>query len=191
MTAAGRRLPKLPVSHFTPEQRGLYDAIVNGPRGQERSFALTDEGGCLEGPFNAMLLSPRLGTALQALGSEIRFGSALSAREREIAILVVAGAWKSEFERYAHEAVARTLGLTQADFDAVASGRLELLADEREVLVGTTALSLATRADLSDEEYAACLSGLGVRVMFELSTLVGYYATLALQLRIFRVSAPP
>ena len=31
---------------------------------------------------------------------------------------------------------------------------------------------------------------LGERALVELSTLVGYYATLALQMRIFRVPAP-
>jgi 4-carboxymuconolactone decarboxylase len=44
-------------------------------------------------------------------------------------------------------------------------------------------------ADLDDAQYAVAVAALGERALVELSTLVGYYATLALQLRIFRVDA--
>lgn len=190
MTTGGRRLRKMAVSELTPDQRALYERIVDGPRARDRSFGLTDDVGGLEGPFNAMLLSPSLGAALQAVGSEIRFGGTLSAREREIAILVVAEARRSEFEKYAHEAVGRAVGLTQAELDAVSSGHPGQLADGREALVGATALALATRADLTDHEYDTAVGQLGAQALFELSTLVGYYSTLALQLRIFRVPLP-
>src|SRR5437868_1894472 len=45
-------------------------------------------------------------------------------------------------------------------------------------------------ADLDDQEYDTAVTVLGERALVELSTLVGYYATLALQLRIFRVGGP-
>jgi 4-carboxymuconolactone decarboxylase len=45
-------------------------------------------------------------------------------------------------------------------------------------------------ADLDDEQYDTAISVLGQQALVELSSLVGYYATLALQLRIFRVPAP-
>jgi 4-carboxymuconolactone decarboxylase len=50
--------------------------------------------------------------------------------------------------------------------------------------------AMVQRQDLDDAEYAAGVEALGERAVFELSTLVGYYATLALQLRIFRVGVP-
>jgi 4-carboxymuconolactone decarboxylase len=185
------RIGKLPVAGLDAEQRALYDAITGGPRSAGPAlFALTDAAGRLEGPFNAMLLSPPLGQALQALGSAVRYRSALPDRAREIAILVVAGEWDSAFEWYAHEAVARSVGLSQAQLHAVRERRFEALPDERERLVASTAFALVTRRDLTDEEYAAARDRLGERVVFELLTLVGYYATLALQLRVFRVGVP-
>ena len=64
-------------------------------------------------------------------------------------------------------------------------------ADElRERLVAIIAHALASRSDLTDEEYDAGREGLGDEALFELTTLVGYYATLALQLRVFRVPVP-
>ncbi len=185
------RLAKIAVESFSAGQRDLYDAIAGGPRARgPQHFAVVDGEGRLEGPFNAMLLHPRLGSALQGLGSVIRYGSSLSDRARELAILAVAYAWDSAFERYAHEAVGRSVGLDQRDFDALRAARFEAFADPHERSVASTAYALATRRDLSDEEFAAAGAELGPALLFELSTLVGYYATLALQLRIFRVAAP-
>jgi 4-carboxymuconolactone decarboxylase len=52
------------------------------------------------------------------------------------------------------------------------------------------ALALARDGDLDDQAYAAAVAELGLRPLVALTTLVGYYATLALQLRVFRVPAP-
>jgi 4-carboxymuconolactone decarboxylase len=175
---------------MTPQQRALYNEIAGGPRAAgPQAFALLDLDGQLAGPFNAMLLSPHLGGALQALGSAVRYQTALSGRGRELAILAVAYAWDSDFERYAHEAVGRSAGLTDDDLAAVREARFSALADPGERAVAATAHALASRGDLDDAEYAAAREALGEPLLFELSTLVGYYATLALQLRIFRVTA--
>jgi 4-carboxymuconolactone decarboxylase len=184
------RLGKLAVTELDAGQRELYDAIAGGPRSQgPQLFALTDEAGGLEGPFNAMLLSPPLGGALQALGSAIRYGGALSDRAREIAILVVAHAWDSGFEIYAHEAVGRAIGLDDATLAALRAGGAAP-DDLIERVVAETAQALTSRSDLTDAEFAAARDVLGLPVLFELTTLVGYYATLALQLRVFRVDSP-
>jgi 4-carboxymuconolactone decarboxylase len=185
------RLQKIPVSLMTPDQRALYDAIAGGPRAAgPQVFALVDSDGQLEGPFNAMLLSPQLGDALQALGSAVRYQTALSSRARELAILAVAYAWASDFECYAHEAIGRAAGLTEDDLAAVRGTRFGELADPFERTVAATAHVLVSRGDLDDAEYASAREILGERVLFELSTLVGYYMTLAMQLRLFRVTAP-
>jgi 4-carboxymuconolactone decarboxylase len=185
------RLPKLAVSNLDPDQLALYYAIARGPRSRgPQLFSLTDEDGGLEGPFNAMLLSPALGSALQAVGSAVRYGGSLTDRCREIAILIVARRWDSSFEVYAHEAVGRAAGLDDDELAALRTGTYEVLSDATERLVADSTEALAARSDLTDEEFAAAQDGLGNAVLFELITLVGYYATLALQLRVFRIDAP-
>jgi 4-carboxymuconolactone decarboxylase len=185
------RLNKIPPAELTADQQALYDSIAGGPRAQGRQlFALTDAAGGLEGPFNAMLLSPAIGGALQSVGSAVRYGGALSDRAREIAILVVAYAWDSGFEVYAHEAVGRAAGLTAEDFVSLRAGNYATLADETERLVATTTAALAESSDLTDEAFTSARDALGMATLFELTTLVGYYATLALQLRVFRVAPP-
>jgi 4-carboxymuconolactone decarboxylase len=187
---AGARIPKLPPSALDDEQRSLYDAIAGGRRAQGRQlFRLVDDEGRLEGPFNAFLLQPRLGSALQALGSSVRYDTGLDGRCREIAILVVAAHWRSDFEWYAHEAVGRAAGLDDAELAAVRDSRHAALAG-RESVVARTAAALLERGDLDDAQYREAVGQIGTEGLFELLTLVGYYATLALQLRVFRVPAP-
>jgi 4-carboxymuconolactone decarboxylase len=186
----GARIPKLEPSALDDEQRSLYQAIAAGRRAQgPQLFRLVDEHGRLEGPFNAFLLQPRLGRALQALGSSVRYETRLDDRCREIAILIVAARWRSDFEWYAHEAVARSAGLGDAELAAVRDGRHDALSG-REAVVARTAGALVARGDLDDAEYREALDQVGPAGLFELLTLVGYYAALALQLRVFRVSAP-
>ncbi|HUL25689.1 MAG TPA: carboxymuconolactone decarboxylase family protein [Streptosporangiaceae bacterium] len=189
MTSGGR-IPKFDPSSLDDEQRTLYDAIASGRRAEgPQLFQLVDEEGRLEGPFNAFLLQPRLGLALQALGSSVRYQTGLGDRCREVAILMVAAHWRCGFEWYAHEAVARAAGLGDAELAAVRDGRHAALAGP-EAVVARTVAALLARGDLDEAEYREAVGHIGASGLFELLTLVGYYATLALQLRVFRVAAP-
>lgn len=186
-----QRLAKLSVAELDTQQRALYRSIAEGPRAQgPQLFRLVGADGGLEGPFNAMLLSPAQGEALQALGAGVRYGGSLSDRAREIAILVVAQVWDSAFERYAHEAIGRSKGLTQAEVASLREADHDAFTDPIERAVARTVHALAARSDLTDDEFAVARDQLGTRLVFELTTLVGYYATLALQLRAFRVPLP-
>ena len=180
------RIPLLAPAQLDAQQRGLYDAITGGPRaaGPQR-FPLTHADGSLTGPFNALLLSPAVGSALQELGASLRYRTTLDDRSREIAILVVASRWNSAFEREAHEAVARGLGFTDSELEALREERASAFEGHERAIARTVRALLD--GDLDDGEWDAAASVLGAAVVFELTTLVGYYATLALQLRIFRV----
>jgi 4-carboxymuconolactone decarboxylase len=183
------RLRPLTPQQLDESQAEVYATIVGGPR-NGGPFALTDDAGVLRGPFNAMLYAPSVGLALQELGSTLRYRTSLDARTREIAILVVAAHWQSRFEQYAHEAVGRQCGITEAEIAALRAGDPLALADQREQAVHDVARALVVERDLDDEAFAAARQALGEATLVELSTLVGYYALLALQLRVFRVDAP-
>jgi 4-carboxymuconolactone decarboxylase len=137
------RLQGLRPGDLSEEQAEVYRAIAGGPRASG-PFALTDSDGCLRGPFNAMLLSPPIGSTLQAVGAAVRYRSMLSDRAREMATLVVAAHWGSAFEREAHEAVGRKCGLTEPELATLRLGSLPDLRDPSErVAVATAAAELA------------------------------------------------
>jgi 4-carboxymuconolactone decarboxylase len=183
------RLAVLTSDEMTPEQVGLYREILGGPRGQgPRAVLLSSGAGGLAGPFNAMLYAPEVGRALQELGAAIRFRTSLAPRIREMAILVVAQAWDSGYERSSHEPIGREAGLTEPEIEALRAGADPGFAEEGERIAYQVVRALTrVPADLNDEQYAAAVAALGEQALVELSALVGYYATLALQLRIFRV----
>ena len=185
------RLAVLSSDEMTSGQKDLYREILSGPRGQgPRAMLLASGAGGLAGPFNAMLYAPPVGHALQELGAAIRFRTELAPRIREMAILVVAQAWDSAYERASHEPIGRLAGLTDEEIEALRGGADPRFPDKQEQAAYSVVRALTgPAADLDDEEYDAAVAVLGERALVELSTLVGYYATLALQMRIFRVPA--
>lgn len=186
------RLSRLRPDALSVEQRAIYDRIVNGPRAStKRVIELTDEQGGLHGPFNAWMLAPPIGSALEALGAAIRFSSCFDGRLRELAILTVARHFDSAFERYAHEAIGRDLGITDAELAAVRRGDVPTTASEQERLALMFTHELLTSGgDIADDDYRRATQQLGQRGVFELSTLVGFYGMVAMQLRLYRVEPP-
>jgi 4-carboxymuconolactone decarboxylase len=187
----GARLPRLRRDHLAPEQRGLYDDILGGPRGDGRQFfPLVDDDGSLTGPFNAMLFSPTIGSALQSLGSALRYRSSLPDGARELAILVVAAALDSEFEWCAHEPQARHYGISNELISAVRSGSPCSIADDVQLATYKLAVALVRSEEISDQDYKSLVETLSEKGVFEVSTLVGYYSLLASQMRLFQVGLP-
>ena len=183
------RLPHPTPAELTDEQRAVYDEITGGPRGSG-PFRLTDDEGRLHGPFNAMLVNPRLGLTVQQLGADIRYRSTLEAREREIAILALAHLRDSDFEWYAHERVGVVIGMTREELDSLDEGGTPASFSDRERVVLAATRALVTERDLDDATYADALRLLGRTTLADLITLVGYYDLLALALRTWRVPLP-
>lgn len=175
---------------FTPDeldgqQRAFYDRLLAGPRDKK---GVVDEAGRLIGAFNARLLDPLVGTAIQELGAALRFGTVLSDRQREIAILTVAQAERCSYEWNAHAEVGRRVGLTEAELEALRTGRgpgPEASAEDR--LTWQIVRSLVTAGDLSDAEYHQAVQVLGEPALFALVSLTGHYRHTALAIRVWRV----
>jgi alkylhydroperoxidase family enzyme len=185
------RLGLLAPDGLDDAQRAVYEAITGGPRaGQAGTVPITDEAGRLLGPFAVMLLTPEVGGVLQQVGASIRFGGGLSGRERELAILAVAGTLDSEFERLAHEPAALSLGLTPEQVTAVLAGQDPAGLSDSEALACRLARVMTAERTLGDADYAAGLAGLGRERLAGLTWLVGYYGALALALAVFRPELP-
>jgi alkylhydroperoxidase family enzyme len=185
------RLDLIAPADLDDAQRALYAAITGGPRaGQAGTVPIVDESGRLLGPFAVMLLTPEVGNAVQQVGAKIRFAAALTARERELAILAVAGVLRSDFERMAHEPAALRAGVTQAQVNAVLSGQVPDGLAGDEALACRLAQVMTADRTLADEDYEAGLAALGRERLAELTWLVGYYSALALSLSVFRPFLP-
>jgi 4-carboxymuconolactone decarboxylase len=183
------RLPWPRPEELDTSRRAVYDAIAAGPRATG-PFQLVDDQGRLEGPFNAMLVSPGVGLALQELGAAVRYRTSLTDRAREIAILALAELRRSDFEWYAHERVGRRAGLTDEEMAALRTGDSPATLSEQERVVLETSRRLAEGGDLDDDAFEKAQATLGRETLAELVVLVGYYDLLALSLRVWRTPLP-
>jgi 4-carboxymuconolactone decarboxylase len=186
------RLSPLHAADLTYEGQALFsqllDTLSRTPASVAKIYVNAD--GTLGGPFNAMLLSPAVGEAMQNLGSVIQAATTLSVQERELAVLALAYELDSEFISAAHTAIGAGLGLDVADMAWAAGGLTERTTEPAVVAVVAVTRALIRDGDLDDEKFFDARAVLGECKLFELSSLVGYYSMLALQLRLFRVSIP-
>src|SRR5258707_3216020 len=107
----GERMAEIPLDKMSAAQRSVADAIMSGPR----------KG--IGGPFNAWLRSPELADRLQKVGEYIRFNTSLDKRVNEMAIIMTAQAWGSQYEWYAHAPLALKAGLDPSIIQAIGAGQ--------------------------------------------------------------------
>ena len=185
------RLPKLTKAELDHEQLSLHAKITSGPRASgPQYFALQDEQGTLNGPFGVMLHAPGLGGPLQELGAAIRFRRHLTSRVREIAILAVAAATDSAFERYAHERVGLAAGLNEAELAALRAGSFVSDNPTEAAAHALCVRLLHQPGPLGDADYQNAEAILGSEGILELTVLVGYYRMLAQLMNVFGIDAP-
>ncbi|MDP5181638.1 carboxymuconolactone decarboxylase family protein [Blastococcus sp. BMG 814] len=181
------RLPLLHPAQLDGERARLHAEITRGPRQAQSSVVpLTDDAGRLMGPFAAMLLEPRIGSAVQAVGAALRGEQLLGPRARELAILAVAVRRRSHFEWLAHEQAARAAGVPTAQLQALLDGRVPDGLDPVDEAVVVATWRLLDDGELDDAGYAEATSVLGLEALAALVWLVGYYAMLATALATFR-----
>lgn len=184
------RLPSLPPGDLSPEQRALYDSIAGGDRAKDASFPLTDGSGALVGPFNVLLYSPGVGDVIQQLGTALRFYTELSAPVRELAILVVATYYDCEFERWAHEPIAKRVGLTDDQIANLRAGTRPDLDADQLIAAYDVCQSILYDKSIADHVYRRAVATLGQDRLVELMMVVGYYGLLAQLMAAFEVGTP-
>ena len=188
----GGRTALLRPSALTATQRTLYDYIDAHlmPWAERSGFQGKLPDGRLIGPFNPVLLSPEIGQAFLDLQAVEGRHTSLSPRVREVVILTVGAVWRCDYERYAHAAVAKGVGLPGVAIEALAAGDApsELTADETTAWRFTRAL-VADRAVDTDlfEEARATFGETGI---VDLVMLAGCYDIVSALLNAFKIPAP-
>lgn len=189
------RLRKFDAADLDPDQRAIYDVYAERHANASASansplVQLMDKHGHLMGPTNAWLLNAVIGKGLQDLGVAVRVGPRLPARLQEIVILVVSQRLDSPFERFAHGRIARSVGLSDEEVDALLSGASANFDDEFEQCAYDLTISMMDTGRLTDPEYARAIDVFGEQRLFDLTAIVGWYQMMALQLSVFQVMPP-
>lgn len=188
-TSDGRRFALIPLDRLTDEQRAVVDAIRSGPRGKLKSSAASAPGP-IGGPFNVMLRSPGIGMSIQRLGEDIRFRSSLPPRLNEMAILITARHYTSQYEWFAHHKLAMEHGLDRAISQAIAEGRRPEGMGPEEALVYDFSTELHAQHGVSDATYQAAMARFGERGVVDLIAVNGFYCLVSFLLNVDKTPLP-
>jgi 4-carboxymuconolactone decarboxylase len=172
------RIPLPGRDDLDANQRAVYDKVVQGPRG------------AIVGPLRAAIHNAELADRWQALGELLRYRTSLSARLSELAILLTARHWDSQFEWFAHEPPARKAGLPEAVIAAVREGRRPERMEADEDAVHDYVEELLRLHVVAEGKHRRVRELLGVAGVVELTALIGYYSMVALTLNAHELPLP-
>ena len=174
----GDRFKPLTSEQLTPEQRTLVNDLLSGTRAS------------LDGPFNVLLRSPEMGNLSQKLGEYLRFRTVVPKRLNEMAILMTAKWWSSQYEWYLHSTLALSAGLNQAVIEAIRAGDRSAQMQPDEAIVYDFCTELRDRRRVSDGTFKAAVSLLGERGVVDLVATMGYYDLVSMALNVDRYPLP-
>ena len=163
---------------MTSQQRKVFDAIASGPRG------------AVEGPLRIWLHSPELAQHSQALGAFCRYGTSLTPRLSELAIIAIGAFWRAGFEWFIHAPIAEAAGISPVAIQALKAGEAPRFENRDEEAVYRFTRQLITRRTVSDDTYAAARACLSEPAIVELVGIIGYYSYIAMTINAFEVVTP-
>ena len=163
------------IDTMTTAQRQAYEVVVAGRRGHAPA------------PFLAWLHSPELAGRAQKLGEFVRYETTMAPRLSELAILVVARWWSSEYEWTIHKADALKGGVSPSTIDAIADDRVPEFAQADEQAVFDFSMSLCRSRAVPDEIYRRAAQSLSDQGIVELVGILGYYTLISMTLNAFDI----
>jgi 4-carboxymuconolactone decarboxylase len=174
----GDRFAPLTAEELTTEQRTMVQELLAGKRTS------------LNGPFNVLLRSPEMGNHAQKLGEYVRFKTSVPRRLNEMAILMTARLWSSQYEWYAHEKLALDAGLSREVVDSIHSGERPSLMRADEAVVYDFCTELRERRRVGDRNFKAAVELLGEKGVVDLIANLAYYDLVSMALNVDRYPLP-
>ena len=174
----GDRFKPLTWEQLTPAQKTMVNDVLSGARGS------------LGGPYNVLLRSPEMGNLAQTFGEYTRFRSTVPKRLNEMAILMTARWWLSQYEWTAHRTAAEQAGLSNDVIESLLAGRRPATMKSDEATVYEFCTELRERRRVSDQTFAAAKTLLGEQGVVDLVGVMAYYDLVSMALNVDRYPLP-
>jgi 4-carboxymuconolactone decarboxylase len=162
-----KRFKQLTLADLTPEQRPLGEAIMK----------VSSIG--LQGPYNPLLRSPKLGQLMYDLLYYLRWNSSLPNRLTEMAILIIGRLWTSNVEWYAHEPIARKAGLSDDIISALKANKRPNNMQPDEAALYDFITELYTKHKVNDATFANAKAQFTEQQIVDMTATAGTYVTIA------------
>jgi 4-carboxymuconolactone decarboxylase len=174
----GDRFKPLTYDEMTPAQKTMLEHLLAGPRGGAN------------GPFNVLLRSPEMGDLAQQFGAATRFNTSIPRKLNELAIIMTARYWTSQYEWQAHHRAALQAGLSPAIADAIAQGKRPTGMQKDEEAVYNFCSEMLNTKQVSDRTFDAAKAAFGERGVVDLIGVMGWYHTVSMLLNADRYPMP-
>jgi alkylhydroperoxidase family enzyme len=184
------RLPLLPTSQFSPDQRALYDDMREGIEANFKGFIAIDESGQLVGPWNPWLRFSRFGEPIWRLVKALSTAPTLPKPVREVAILVTGAHFRSAYEIYAHVLLAESRHISDQKIATIIAGQRPADLSREEAIAYDVAAALISGGVLPALTYKQAVTEFGELGTAEFIYLVGLYCMVSVTLNGFDVPVP-
>ena len=184
------RLPFIPPTNLSPEQKPLYEDMKAGIAAKYHAFETMRDDGTILGPWSAWLHEVDLGSAIWGVTKAMSRFRHLPENVRQIVILVVGTHFGAAYEIYAHSAVARAAGISENQLTMITAGSRPSDLSGEEKTAYDIATSLLSGGVLSESAYEHALGLFGQPGVSELIYLVGHYCFVSMTLNGFDVPVP-
>ena len=184
------RLTFISPADLTPEQRPLYEDMKAGISAKYTTFTTMSDDGTILGPWSAWLHEPELGTAIWGVTKAMTRFRHLPEVSRQIVILVVGAHFRAAYEIYAHSAVVRAAGISEAQIATITSGHRPLDLSEEAQTAYDVAAALLNGGVLTAPAYQRAIDLFGQPGVNELIYLVGHYCFVSITLNGFDIPVP-
>jgi len=174
----GDRFKPLKYDEMTPAQKTMVEHLFAGPRAGAN------------GPFNVLLRSPEMGDIAQQFGASMRFNPSMPRKLNEMAIIITARYWTSQYEWYAHHRAALDAGLSPAIADAIAAGRRPTGMQKDEETVYNFCTELLTAKRVGDATFTATKEAFGEKGVVDLIGVMSWYQMVSMLLNTDRYPLP-
>ena len=184
------RLPIVPPSELTAEQKPLFEDMKQGIAANFQGFVNIRSDGALLGPWNPWIHEPKFGKPVWELTKAMVSNPSLPGPVREVAILVTGSHFKSAYELYAHVIVAEHRGLSDEKLATIVAGQRPVDLTRQEAVAYDVAYALVNGGVLPELTYRAAVKEFGQHGAAELSYLVVLYCLVSVTLNTFDVPVP-
>ena len=167
-----QRFAPLKPDELTAEQKAWAEQIAPPPR----------NGRITNPPYRAYARSIELAQRLSPLSDYLRWHTSLPARLSELAILITAREWSSQYEWSAHYPLAMKAGLDPAVADDIAHGRKPANMKDDEAALYQLVTEIRRDRKVSDATYAEALKHFGERGIMDIIGISGYYDLVSMTL---------
>ena len=169
------RIKDWTVENLTEEQKEIHDTIVNGPRGH------------VVGPLRIWLNNPGLARSAQTVGEYARYGTSLSKRLSELAIITTGRVWSSAFEWEHHAPLAIEGGIDPENVNIISMGQRPNFTKAEEEAVFDFAAEANILKNVSDNTYNNLVNILNETAAIDIVGICGYYSLISMTLNVFKV----